>query len=62
MFSEYDIVRIKVSGIEGEIVDIAKIQGEYIFVVEGTSKVPDEDGNGESWPLFQCRENEIEKV
>lgn len=62
MFSEYDPVKIKFSGIRGIIVDIANIRGEIIYTIEGDAKIPAEDGNGETWPLYQCKENEIEKA
>lgn len=62
MFSDYESVRIKASGIEGIIVDIATIQGEKIYTIEGNIKVPAENEAGEIWPLYQCKEDEIEMV
>ena len=60
MLSEYDHVKIKNSDVSGIIVDIANIRGETIYTIEGDVKVPDENGKGETWPLYQCKRDEID--
>lgn len=60
VFEEYDHVRIKATGVEGIIVDIATIKGKEVYTIEGDEKVPCGNGNGEDWPLIQCSESDIE--
>lgn len=57
----YDKVCIKKTGIVGTIVDISRVGADTVFTVE--SDVPGlEDGYGNKWKLFDCREEELETV
>lgn len=61
MFELFDKVRIKSKDIIGTIVDVSTIGGFPKYVIE--SDVPDlSDGYGGKWKLFDCTENEIEKI
>lgn len=60
---EFEKVKIKTSGIIGTVVDIHVTDGEQIFIVESQDKgVPGGYGPAEDWKLFDCLENEIEKI
>ncbi|MCD8095735.1 MAG: hypothetical protein LUE12_06355 [Ruminococcus sp.] len=60
MFTLYEKVKIKKSGIIGTIVDISNINEKKVFVVESNKKNIN-TGYGGTWKLFDCAENEIEK-
>lgn len=63
MINEYDKVKIRQSGIFGEVVDIHAVNGETIFIVESDEKgVPGGYGPADSWKLFDCTEDELEKL
>lgn len=64
MFEEYDRVRIKENGIVGEIVDIYHpANGETKYTVESDEKgVPGGYGPDDSWKLFDCTEDELERI
>lgn len=62
MFSEYEKVRIKETGIIGTIVDISDRSGVRLYAVESDTKGPLPGGYGEKWPLFNCTEGEIESI
>ena len=64
MLNEYDKVRIKTTGIIGEIVDIyTTADGITKYTVESDEKgVPGGWGEPDSWKLFDCLEFDLEKV
>lgn len=64
MFKEYEKVRIKKSGIVGEIIDIYYPQsGERKYTVESDEKgVPGGWGDADSWKLFDCTEDDLERI
>ena len=64
MLNEYDKVRIKTTGIIGEIVDIyTTADGITKYTVESDEKgVPGGCGEPDSWKLFDCVESDLEKV
>ncbi len=61
MFELYDKVRIKKEMVTGIIVDISNIDGNPMYTIEsdteGLSK-----GYGGKWKLFDCHEEDIEKI
>lgn len=63
MIKEYSKVKIKKSGIFGEVIDIHTVGGKNIFIVESGEKgVPGGYGAVDSWKLFDCTEDELELV
>lgn len=54
---EYDVVRIKASGVVGTIVDIYNVKGKDFFTVEDDTR--NSDGG---FDLYDCTKDEIEKV
>ena len=64
MLNEYDKVRIKATGIIGEIVDIYHpADGSTKYTVESDEKgVPGGWGKLDSWKLFNCTLDELEKI
>jgi hypothetical protein len=64
MLEEYDKVRIKKTGIIGEIIDIYHpVTGETKYTVESDEKgVPGGWGEADSWKLFDCTADELEKL
>lgn len=63
MFSEFERVKIKETGITGVIVDITTINGEICITVESDEKgVPGGSGDEDSWKLFDCKEGDLEKI
>jgi hypothetical protein len=64
IFNEYDKVRIKKTGIIGEIIDIyCPVVGETEYTVESDEKgVPGGWGDADSWKLFNCTADELEKI
>lgn len=63
MLNEHDKVRIKATGVLGEIVDVYHpADGSTKYTVESDEKgVPGGWGEPGSWKLFDCNEEEIEK-
>ena len=62
MFKLYEKVKIISKNLIGTIVDISEINGEKNYVVESDEKGKRADGYGGIYPLFDCRESEIEKI
>ena len=63
MIDEYDQVRIIESGIIGTVVDVFEKNGKTLYTVESDKKgVPGGAGENDSWKLFVCSREEIEKV
>ena len=63
MINEYDHVRIKTNGIVGEVVDIYVDNAKTIFIVESDEKgVTGGYGENDSWKLFWCLEEQLEKI
>lgn len=58
----YDTVRIKDKNIIGVIVDISHNAGGVHYVVESSAKGPVEGADGGAWPLFDCGEDDIERI
>lgn len=54
---EYDIVKIKESGVVGTVVDISIANAEKIFTVEDDAR----NASG-GFDLYHCTEEQIEKV
>lgn len=61
MFTEGDKVKIKATGLVGEIVDVRPSADTIWYTVESDEKYAP-GGYGDIWPLFDCAENEIEAV
>ena len=64
MIKEYDKVKINATGIMGEVVDISHpANGKKIYIVESDAKgVPGGYGSDDSWKLFDCTEDDLEKI
>lgn len=63
MINEYDKVKIRRNGIFGKVVDIHTANGETVFIVESSEKgVPGGYGPADGWKLFDCAEDELEKI
>ncbi len=60
MFNLYDNVLIKTKNIPGVIVDILHSENGAIYTVESNIKGKRDDGYGGIWPLFDCKENELQ--
>nr|DAZ06727.1 MAG TPA: hypothetical protein [Caudoviricetes sp.] len=61
MFELYDKVKIKSNMVVGTIVDKSNIKGKTNYVVESDTKGT-AGGYGGEWKLYDCNENEIEKM
>lgn len=61
MFELYDKVKIKSNMVVGTIVDKSDINGKTNYVVESDKKGT-VGGYGGEWKLYDCNENEIEKM
>ena len=62
MLELYDKVKIKGNGIVGQIIDISERKNGRVYVVESDTKGRVDGAYPSEWPLFDCRENELEKV
>lgn len=63
MLEEYDKVRIRKTGIVGEIIDIYKAAGKMMYTVESDEKgVSGGRGDSDCWKWFECTESELEKL
>jgi len=64
MIKEYDKVRIKSTGIDGEVIDIYRLtNGKTMYTVESDEKgVPGGRGDTDSWKWFDCTVDELEKI
>lgn len=62
MFELFEKVRIKKISLPGTIVDISDDGDGKTFVVESDVKGKRDDGYGGDYPLYWCKENEIEKI
>lgn len=63
MLEEFDHVRIKKENITGEIIDVSVVDGKNAYIVESDEKgVPGGYGGEDSWKLFWCSEDELEKI
>ena len=63
MIEEFDHVRIKKTGITGIVVDISDINGSKTLIVESDDKgVSGGWGSDDSWKLFDCTEDELERL
>lgn len=62
MFELFEKVRIKNINLPGTIVDISNDEDKTTFVVESDVKGKREDGYGGDYPLYWCKEDEIEKI
>ena len=61
MFELFDQVKIISKNKTGTIVDIRETADGTIFEVESNVKGLDNDGYGGIWPIYTCKEHEIEK-
>lgn len=63
MINEYDKVKIKKTGIIGEVIDIYTVNGKTIYTVESDERgVPGGYGEDDVFKLFDCEEQELEKI
>lgn len=60
MLNMYDEVVIKKDGVDGVIVDVFSTDDDTFFTVESNTMT--EDKCGTLYPLFYCKEEELEKV
>lgn len=62
-FELYEHVRIKKNGLIGQVIDIADGKTGPVYTVESDTKGRRDDADypGE-WPLYHCKETEIEKA
>ena len=58
----YDTVRIKDKNIVGIIVDISRNARGIHYVVESSEKGLVNGTDGGAWPLFDCTEDDIERL
>lgn len=62
-FEMFDHVRIKKNGLIGQIVDIINSKSGPEYTVESDVKGERDDADMPSeWPLYFCKQNEIESV
>lgn len=61
MIAEFDHVRIKSNGITGVVVDISDVTGN-IIVESDLKGVPGGWGENNSWKLFDCTADDLEKI
>lgn len=62
MINEYDKVKIKKTGIVGEVINIYTVNGKTVYTVESDERgVPGGHGEEDSFKLFDCEEQELEK-
>lgn len=61
MFELYEKVIIKSNMVIGTIIDKSDINGKTTYVVESDTKGAS-NGYGGEWKLFDCGEDEIEKM
>lgn len=63
MLELYDHVRILRNGVTGQIVDVCGAGNSARFVVESDAENVDETADYPcKWPLYDCQENELEKI
>lgn len=64
MFEEYSRVRIKKTGVIGVIVDVAREEKPVRYLVESESEaiVPSNNVYASKWPLYECFEEELERI
>ena len=63
MLAELDKVKIKKTGTTGVIVDIYKAKDSTFYTVESDERgVPGGFGEKDSYKLFECIENELERL
>lgn len=62
MFNLYDSVLIKTKNIPGTIVDILTSGNETVYTVESDKKGKSDDGFGGIWPLFDCKESDLQII
>lgn len=60
---EFEHVKIKKTGITGIVVDISERDGNKKYIIESDEKgVAGGWGEEDSWKLFDCEEDELEKI
>lgn len=63
MIKEYDRVIIKKVGVIGIVVDISETHTGKNYIVESNEKgVSGGYGSDDSWKLFDCTEDELERI
>lgn len=62
MFELFDEVKIINKNKTGIIVDIRETADGTVYEVESSVKGFDIDGYGGIWPIYTCKEYEIEKI
>lgn len=58
---EFEKVRIINNGMIGTVVDISKINGDNVYLIESNTKTYDIDGNIE-YKIYDCKDGEIEPI
>lgn len=62
-FELYEHVRIKKNGLFGQVIDITNGKNGPVYTVESDAKGYRDDSDYPSvWPLYDCKETEIEKA
>lgn len=62
MFKQNDKVRIISKNLICTVVDVSTYDGKSVYIVESDVKGKRTDGYGGIYPLFDCAEDELEKV
>ena len=63
MIGEFDRVKIRSSGIVGQVVDIYSVNGETFYTVESEERdVPGGFGPDGEYKLFDCRLQDLIKI
>ena len=62
MFSEYEHVKMKNRNLTGTIVHKYDLDGKIWYMVESDMQGPIEGGYGDLWPLFDCTDEDLERV
>ncbi len=61
--NEFDYVRVKPIGKDGQVIDIYNSGGEKQYTVEVEKEgVPGGWGESEKYKLIECKEEELEKI
>ncbi|MBR4080230.1 MAG: hypothetical protein IKK21_00385 [Clostridia bacterium] len=63
MIDLFDRVKIKKNGVIGTVVDVAALESGKLYTVESDTEGKREDALFPSaWPLYHCKEEDIEKL
>ncbi|MCM1055548.1 MAG: hypothetical protein NC394_08505 [Bacteroides sp.] len=62
MIKLFEKVKIKSENLIGTVVDISNKNGKMVFIVESDTEGEIEGRSGGIFPLYDCSEDEIEKI